>query len=62
MSEAEVGARSVADVGAAPAPDSCPQCHKRIGQSVIAVHAPRGEATHYQCKDAFSARLQAARG
>ncbi|KAG8924938.1 Vacuolar morphogenesis protein 6 [Tulasnella sp. 418] len=32
----------------------CPQCHKRIGNSVIAVHAPRGEVTHYQCREAFS--------
>lgn len=31
----------------------CPQCHKRLGTSVIAVHAPRGEVTHYQCREAF---------
>ncbi|KJA16870.1 hypothetical protein HYPSUDRAFT_46906 [Hypholoma sublateritium FD-334 SS-4] len=36
----------------------CPQCHKRIGNSVIAVHAPRGEVTHYQCREPFSRRLQ----
>ncbi|KAG2140140.1 hypothetical protein DEU56DRAFT_798886 [Suillus clintonianus] len=34
----------------------CPQCHKRLGSSVIAVHAPRGEVTHYQCRDAFARR------
>ncbi|KAJ9101777.1 hypothetical protein QFC21_003116 [Naganishia friedmannii] len=28
----------------------CPQCHKRIGQSAIAVHAPSGIVTHYQCR------------
>ncbi|EJD06913.1 uncharacterized protein FOMMEDRAFT_117970 [Fomitiporia mediterranea MF3/22] len=31
----------------------CPQCHKRIGTSVIAVHSPHGEVTHYQCREAF---------
>ncbi|KAF9647158.1 hypothetical protein BDM02DRAFT_3170498 [Thelephora ganbajun] len=37
----------------------CPQCHKRIGHnSVIAVHAPRGEVTHYQCREAFSRFLR----
>ncbi|EMD34098.1 hypothetical protein CERSUDRAFT_141580 [Gelatoporia subvermispora B] len=36
----------------------CPQCHKRIGHSVIAVHAPRGEVTHYQCREAFSRKLK----
>jgi tetratricopeptide (TPR) repeat protein len=35
----------------------CPQCHKRLGNSVIAVHAPRGEVTHYQCREAFSRKL-----
>jgi len=35
----------------------CPQCHKRIGNSVIAVHAPRGEVTHYQCREGFSRKL-----
>ncbi|KAH7913588.1 hypothetical protein BJ138DRAFT_1177962 [Hygrophoropsis aurantiaca] len=35
----------------------CPQCHKRLGNSVIAVHAPRGEVTHYQCREAFAHRL-----
>lgn len=35
-------------------PLRCPQCHKRIGTSVIAVHSPRGEVTHYQCREAFS--------
>ncbi|EGN98719.1 hypothetical protein SERLA73DRAFT_168336 [Serpula lacrymans var. lacrymans S7.3] len=35
----------------------CPQCHKRIGNSVIAVHAPRGEVTHYQCREAFALKL-----
>ncbi|KAF9509816.1 hypothetical protein BS47DRAFT_1411338 [Hydnum rufescens UP504] len=32
----------------------CPQCHKRLGNSAIAVHAPRGEVTHYQCREAFA--------
>ncbi|EDR08609.1 uncharacterized protein LACBIDRAFT_235177, partial [Laccaria bicolor S238N-H82] len=36
----------------------CPQCHKRIGNSVIAVHAPRGEVTHYQCRELFSRHLK----
>ncbi|CCL98167.1 uncharacterized protein FIBRA_00161 [Fibroporia radiculosa] len=36
----------------------CPQCHKRIGHSVIAVHSPRGEVTHYQCREAFSKKLR----
>ncbi|KAJ3537551.1 hypothetical protein NM688_g6671 [Phlebia brevispora] len=36
----------------------CPQCHKRIGHSVIAVHSPRGEVTHYQCREAFSRKLK----
>ncbi|TDL20794.1 hypothetical protein BD410DRAFT_750406 [Rickenella mellea] len=35
----------------------CPQCHKRIGGSVIAVHTPRGEVTHYQCREAFARRI-----
>ncbi|KZT73130.1 hypothetical protein DAEQUDRAFT_722252 [Daedalea quercina L-15889] len=40
----------------------CPQCHKRIGShSVIAVHAPRGEVTHYQCREAFSRKLKETR-
>lgn len=39
----------------------CPECHKRIGHSVIAVHAPRGEVTHYQCRDAFARKLKAVR-
>lgn len=39
----------------------CPQCHKRLGQSAIAVHAPRGEVTHLHCKDPFSAKLDKAR-
>ncbi|KIJ67051.1 hypothetical protein HYDPIDRAFT_174307 [Hydnomerulius pinastri MD-312] len=39
----------------------CPQCHKRLGNSVIAVHAPRGEVTHYQCREAFSKKLNAVR-
>ncbi|WOO80809.1 Vam6/Vps39-like protein [Vanrija pseudolonga] len=36
---------------------TCPQCQKRLGQSAIAVHAPRGEVTHLHCKDQFSAKL-----
>ncbi|KAM5530078.1 hypothetical protein V8D89_016261 [Ganoderma adspersum] len=39
----------------------CPQCHKRLGSSVIAVHAPRGEVTHYQCREAFSRKLKESR-
>ncbi|KAJ8516571.1 hypothetical protein ONZ45_g6127 [Pleurotus djamor] len=39
----------------------CPQCHKRIGNSVIAVHVPRGEVTHYQCREAFSRKLSESR-
>ncbi|KDQ57202.1 hypothetical protein JAAARDRAFT_58670 [Jaapia argillacea MUCL 33604] len=35
----------------------CPQCHKRLGNSVIAVHSPGGEVTHYQCREAFSKKL-----
>jgi len=40
----------------------CPQCHKRLGNSVIAVHAPRGEVTHYQCREPFSRHLLNTRG
>ncbi|WVQ65020.1 uncharacterized protein L199_003190 [Kwoniella botswanensis] len=40
----------------------CPQCHKRLGQSAIAVHAPRGEVTHLHCKDSFSSKLAKVRG
>lgn len=36
----------------------CPQCHKRIGPSAIVVHAPRGEVTHYHCREAFTKRLK----
>ncbi|KAI0324590.1 hypothetical protein GY45DRAFT_1331365 [Cubamyces sp. BRFM 1775] len=39
----------------------CPQCHKRLGGSVIAVHAPHGEVTHYQCREAFARKLQETR-
>ncbi|KAH9856486.1 hypothetical protein C2E23DRAFT_865919 [Lenzites betulinus] len=39
----------------------CPQCHKRLGGSVIAVHAPHGEVTHYQCREAFSRKLRESR-
>ncbi|KAI0635691.1 hypothetical protein C8Q77DRAFT_1277165 [Trametes polyzona] len=39
----------------------CPQCHKRLGGSVIAVHAPHGEVTHYQCREAFSRKLKEGR-
>ncbi|GAA5966350.1 hypothetical protein JCM21900_005140 [Sporobolomyces salmonicolor] len=31
----------------------CPVCHKRIGNSVIAIHNPHGEVTHYQCREPF---------
>nr|XP_018264809.1 uncharacterized protein I303_02989 [Kwoniella dejecticola CBS 10117]OBR86967.1 hypothetical protein I303_02989 [Kwoniella dejecticola CBS 10117] len=40
----------------------CPQCHKRLGNSAIAVHSPRGEVTHLHCKDSFSAKLSKSRG
>ncbi|ORX35229.1 hypothetical protein BD324DRAFT_642956 [Kockovaella imperatae] len=40
----------------------CPQCHKRLGQSAIAVHAPRGEVTHLHCKDSFALTLSKMRG
>ncbi|KAA1467551.1 hypothetical protein DENSPDRAFT_832639 [Dentipellis sp. KUC8613] len=36
----------------------CPQCNKRIGHSVIAVHTPGGEVTHYQCREAFARKLK----
>ncbi|KAI0787910.1 hypothetical protein C8Q74DRAFT_1366714 [Fomes fomentarius] len=39
----------------------CPQCHKRLGGSVIAVHAPHGEVTHYQCREVFSRKLKETR-
>ncbi|KAJ7180691.1 vacuolar sorting protein 39 domain 2-domain-containing protein [Mycena filopes] len=39
----------------------CPQCHKRVGNSLIAVHSPRGEVTHYQCREAFPRRLNETR-
>ncbi|KAJ3995861.1 hypothetical protein F5050DRAFT_1764139 [Lentinula boryana] len=35
----------------------CPQCHKRIGPTIIAVHNPRGEVTHFSCREAFARRL-----
>lgn len=35
----------------------CPQCNKRLGNSVVAVHVPRGEVTHYQCREAFAKRM-----
>ncbi|GAA6062923.1 hypothetical protein JCM10212_007154 [Sporobolomyces blumeae] len=31
----------------------CPYCHKRLGNSVIAIHNPHGEVTHYQCRELF---------
>jgi len=36
----------------------CPQCHKRIGPSVIAVHTPGGEVTHYNCREPFARKLK----
>ncbi|KAJ7052608.1 hypothetical protein C8F01DRAFT_1170573 [Mycena amicta] len=39
----------------------CPQCHKRIGNSFIAVHSPRGEVSHYNCREAFSRRINETR-
>ncbi|KAH7873389.1 uncharacterized protein C8R40DRAFT_1161652 [Lentinula edodes] len=35
----------------------CPQCHKRIGSTIIAVHSPRGEVTHFSCREAFARKL-----
>ncbi|WAQ80869.1 hypothetical protein PtA15_1A207 [Puccinia triticina] len=32
----------------------CVGCGKRLGTSVIAVHPPYGEVTHYQCQDRFN--------
>ncbi|GAA5946072.1 hypothetical protein JCM3775_007212 [Rhodotorula graminis] len=29
----------------------CPVCHKRVGNSVIAIHSPHGVVTHYQCRE-----------
>ncbi|TIA88198.1 hypothetical protein E3P99_02716 [Wallemia hederae] len=40
----------------------CPECKKRLGNSVISVHPPRGQVTHLGCKDRFNEKLQAARG
>ncbi|KZT51980.1 hypothetical protein CALCODRAFT_502826 [Calocera cornea HHB12733] len=40
----------------------CPQCKKRLGSSVIAIHSPRGEVTHYQCREAFSRQIMIERG
>ncbi|KAL1752471.1 hypothetical protein FB107DRAFT_219865 [Schizophyllum commune] len=37
---------------------TCPNCHKRLGNTVIAVHSPRGEVTHYHCREAFSKKLR----
>ncbi|THV01026.1 hypothetical protein K435DRAFT_718392 [Dendrothele bispora CBS 962.96] len=39
----------------------CPQCHKRLGNSMIAVHSPRGEVTHFYCREAFSRKLNETR-
>lgn len=37
----------------------CPQCHKRLGNSVIAIHNPNGEVTHYQCRERWQeAKMQ----
>ncbi|KAI0035408.1 hypothetical protein K488DRAFT_43415 [Vararia minispora EC-137] len=36
----------------------CPQCHKRIGPSIISVHAPGGEVTHYHCREPFAKKLK----
>ncbi|KIY68727.1 hypothetical protein CYLTODRAFT_436489 [Cylindrobasidium torrendii FP15055 ss-10] len=35
----------------------CPQCHKRLGSSVVAIHAPRGEVTHFHCREAFTHKV-----
>ncbi|KAJ3775239.1 hypothetical protein FB446DRAFT_417887 [Lentinula raphanica] len=39
----------------------CPQCHKRIGATIIAVHNPRGEVTHFSCREAFARKLNETR-
>ncbi|POV99157.1 hypothetical protein PSTT_13970, partial [Puccinia striiformis] len=33
--------------------EECIGCGKRLGNSVIAVHPPYGEVTHYQCQERF---------
>jgi len=38
----------------------CPNCQKRLGNTVIAVHLPRGDVTHYHCRDAYSEKLKTA--
>ncbi|TIA80264.1 hypothetical protein E3P98_02781 [Wallemia ichthyophaga] len=40
----------------------CPECLKRLGNSVISVHSPRGQVTHLGCKDRFSVKLQRTQG
>ncbi|KAJ4480006.1 hypothetical protein J3R30DRAFT_3467312 [Lentinula aciculospora] len=39
----------------------CPHCHKRIGATIIAVHSPRGEVTHFSCREAFAQKLSESR-
>ncbi|TIC02465.1 hypothetical protein E3Q17_01424 [Wallemia mellicola] len=36
----------------------CPECKKRLGNSVISVHSPNGQVTHFGCKDNFTTKLQ----
>ncbi|KEI41687.1 uncharacterized protein L969DRAFT_85502 [Mixia osmundae IAM 14324] len=33
----------------------CPQCHKRLGSSVVAIHMPHGHVTHYNCREQWHA-------
>ena len=40
----------------------CPQCQKRLGNSVIAVHSPRGEVTHVACSREWLERNRRAAG
>ena len=35
----------------------CPQCKKRIGNSVISIHSPYGQVTHLGCKDQFASKI-----
>lgn len=41
---------------------SCPQCKKRLGNSVIAVHSPRGEVTHLHVSCRRGCRRRRGRG
>jgi len=36
----------------------CPNCQKRLGNTVIAVHLLQGEVTHYHCREAYTETLR----